>query len=169
MPDAKALLAVANGLVKSKRKGAPNQAFLRRAVSTAYYALFHALVAKGADTLVGRTKRRTPRYSLIYRAFEHARMRQGCEAIDKSVLAQKIQTALGAATVCQELRDVAVVFVTLQKRRHWADYSAAGVITRADAQDLVDQAGIAIQQLAAADAEERANWLALLLTSARES
>ena len=169
MPDAKALLAVANGLVGSKRKGAPNQASLRRAVSTAYYALFHALVAKGADTLVGKTKRKTPRYSLVYRAFEHARMRQGCEAIDKSVLPSRVQTALGIASASQELRDVAVVFVTLQKRRHWADYSATGAITRADAHDLVDQARIAIDQLAAADAEERANWLALLLTSARES
>ncbi|MFA4939330.1 hypothetical protein [Brevundimonas sp.] len=169
MLDAKALLTVANGLVGSRRKGAPNQASLRRAVSTAYYALFHALAAKGADTLVGRTKRKTSRYSLIYRAFEHSRMRQGCEAIDKAILAPKIQAALGIAVASQELRDVAVAFVNLQKRRHWADYSASGAITRADAQDLVDQAKFAIDQLNAADAEERANWLALLLTSARES
>ena len=33
--------------------GRPRQAMLRRAVSTAYYAMFHALCQSNADTLVG--------------------------------------------------------------------------------------------------------------------
>jgi uncharacterized protein (UPF0332 family) len=168
MVEARKLLTVAKLLVGTNRKGAPSQASLRRAVSTAYYALFHALVGAAADLFVGRTKRSTPRYTTVYRAFDHRRMREGSEAIDKPVLAAKAKNALGVAAAQQELRDVASAFVTLQQRRHWADYAPTGSISRSDAQDLVGQAELAIAQLKAADADQRANWLAFLLTSTRE-
>ena len=56
----------------------PKQASLRRAVSAAYYALFHLLVADGA-------KRLSPAKPdglslLIQRAFNHAEMRNVCQS-----------------------------------------------------------------------------------------
>jgi len=50
------------------RGGAPRQADLRRAISSAYYAVFHAIMAEAADDFVGSTHRHTPRYALCIAA-----------------------------------------------------------------------------------------------------
>ncbi len=54
--------------------GQPSQEALRRAISTAYYAMFHALAASNADLIVGR---RTPanesRWIATYRSLRHFR------------------------------------------------------------------------------------------------
>ena len=95
-------------------------------------------------------------------------MRSGCEDVDKATMSAKAQKAMGLATAAQELRDVANTFVTLQKRRHWADYSPTGKITRAEVRDLVDLAEFSISQLVAANTEQRRNFLAFLMMSTRE-
>lgn len=46
---------LASGAVGGNR-GRPRQAELRRAVSAAYYAMFHALALSGANTLAGSTR-----------------------------------------------------------------------------------------------------------------
>jgi len=167
MLDAKQLIAIARQLVGKKRKGAPNQTSLRRAISTAYYALFHAMLRAGADVLVGKTKRKTRRYELIYRAFEHAKMLRGCEDVDKPILGAKTQKALGVPSVSQDIRDIASTFVALQQHRHWADYSPQGKIARAEAEDLVDQAELAMSKLNECDASELSDFLVFLLVSSR--
>lgn len=53
----------------------PRQASLRRAVSAAYYALFHKLVDQGTVFLVSR-RRRSALRACLARAFAHATMRQ---------------------------------------------------------------------------------------------
>jgi hypothetical protein len=106
-------------------------------------------------------------YETVYRGFEHGRMREGCSAVDKSTLGAKAVKALGATAVSQEIREVASAFLSLQERRHWADYSPSGKITRSEAQDLVDLATYAADQLAAANAEERRNFLAYLMLAVR--
>src|SRR5262245_50068779 len=57
----------------------PKQASLRRAVSTAYYALFHLLVDEASRFLVGGAKRIQLRHQLA-RAFEHGQMRHAASA-----------------------------------------------------------------------------------------
>ena len=42
---------LAGSSASSSASGRPRQAMLRRAVSTAYYAMFHALCQSNADTL----------------------------------------------------------------------------------------------------------------------
>ena len=44
---------LAGSSASSSASGSPRQPMLRRAVSTAYYATFHALCQSNADTLVG--------------------------------------------------------------------------------------------------------------------
>ena len=54
--------------------GHPTQGALRRAVSTAYYAMFHALAASNADLIVGpRTPANETRWIAIYRSLRHFR------------------------------------------------------------------------------------------------
>jgi hypothetical protein len=137
-------------------------------VSTAYYALFHCVARSASDAFVGARHRQSPRYETVYRGFEHRRMKESCAAVDKPTLGAKASKALGAENASQELRDVASAFVALQERRHWADYSPMGKITRSQARDLVDLADFAVGQLAAANAEDRRNFLAYLMLSVRE-
>jgi hypothetical protein len=51
-PEGEELIATARKLAKASPQK-PRQADLKRAVSTAYYALFHALAKDAADMLVG--------------------------------------------------------------------------------------------------------------------
>jgi uncharacterized protein (UPF0332 family) len=51
------LIVTARKLAKASPKK-PRQADLKRAVSTAYYALFHALAKNAADQLVGVAQNR---------------------------------------------------------------------------------------------------------------
>ncbi|HWU14788.1 MAG TPA: hypothetical protein VN157_12345 [Caulobacter sp.] len=167
MIDPLRLLVIADDLAGRTKIGAPNQTSLRRAVSTAYYALFHHLLQSGADALVGKRSRKTARYALIYRSFDHGRMKQICQAVDRPMLAEREKIALGSPSIRQELRDVAGIFVQLQQQRHWADYSPTGKISRSDAIDLVNQAEFAAKQLNACPTEQRKDFLTLLMTSSR--
>jgi hypothetical protein len=167
MIDPKGLIVAAKLLLGESNKGAPNQARLRRAVSTAYYALFHAMARQTTDAFVGANQRGQPRYEIVYRGFEHQLMKKGCETVDKHTLGAKAAKALGTNTASQSIRDVASAFVTLQERRHWADYAPIGKITRSEARDLVDLAEFAAEKLVAADSQERRNFLAYLMFGAR--
>lgn len=167
MIESKRLLVIADDLVSRSGRGPPPQTFLRRSVSTAYYALFHHIIAAAADALVGRKHRRTPRYALIYRAFEHSRMRQVSEMLDVQQFGEKARGALQMVRPSQDIRRVATAFVTLQKQRHWADYDPQGNITASDTRDLIEQAELAIEALDRIPIDERRNLLVFMMTSAR--
>lgn len=167
MIDPKGLIATSRLLLGEKNKGAPNQARLRRSVSTAYYALFHELIQVAADGFAGVKNRKQPHYEIFCRGFDHGQMKTGCKSVDTSTLGPKATKALGSSSASQEIRDVASAFVNLQERRHWADYSTQGKITRSEARDLVDLAEFAMGQLHAAQVSERKNFLAYLLLSVR--
>jgi hypothetical protein len=46
---------------------ADRQADFRRAISAAYYGLFHAVLSAAADLFIGAGNRSTGRYELVYR------------------------------------------------------------------------------------------------------
>ncbi len=167
MIDSRRLLVVADDLVSRAKVGAPSQTALRRAISTAYYAIFNHIVRSAADTLVGAKHRKSPRYALIYRAFEHARMRQVSELLDKHTLGGKARNALGMSEPLPDVRDIATAFANLQEWRHWADYDPAGTISRSDAKEMVAQAELAIRKLDSLPIEERKNLLVFMMTSSR--
>jgi hypothetical protein len=54
----------------------PKQASLRRAVSTAYYALFHLLVDEAVSKWAVERQR-----SILARIFEHGRMKGICDEV----------------------------------------------------------------------------------------
>ena len=68
LPNPEHLFDQADELATPPATGAPRQSSLRRAISTAYYALFHAILTDVADQLVGKGQRDTPQYSLVYRS-----------------------------------------------------------------------------------------------------
>lgn len=167
MIDPQSLISTARLLLGETNQGAPNQTRLRRAVSTAYYALFHSILRNASDAFVGANQRTKPRYETMYRGFEHRLMKESSITIDKLTLGAKAARAMGTTHASQEIRDVASAFVSLQDRRHWADYAPSGKITRSEARDLVDLAEFAAGQLRAADNDERRNFLAYLMHGSR--
>lgn len=86
----------------------PKQSSLRRAVSTAYYALFHLLVADFVSNW-----RLTDQRARLGRMFEHRKMRG-------AVL--KLQDKRNPTAVEAELQKVIDVFARLQDDRYLADY-----------------------------------------------
>ena len=104
----------------------PTQADLR-AVSTAYYALFHCLAAAAADLLTGSD--RSPEWRQVYRALEHGKAERACRQ----------QGALGAFAI--EIHSFAKVFVDLWEARHEADYALEGEYSKPDVLAIINRPG----------------------------
>lgn len=115
----------------------PKQASLRRAVSTAYYALFHLLTA----ACIQRFAPTVP-VSLgprIARALSHAEMKDVCVSVSKGNSGPVLQV-LVPASFSVEIRNVAKAFVDLQEARHFADYDLSAFHNRLDSVEFINQA-----------------------------
>lgn len=89
VPDPNHLLDQADRLIVSTGGGTARHVDLRRAISNAYYALFHAVTAQAVDDLVGSRHRQTARYRLVYRSVEHKGLRRLCEDVVKPTLPRR--------------------------------------------------------------------------------
>ena len=106
----------------------------RRAVSAAYYALFHHLNGSAVDLIA-------PNVSVIAnhrirRWFEHGQMKRICEHFLKAKLDKPLLDLIGD-TASTDLRNVAQSFITLQEARHNADYNLGDSLTSEEAQQFI--------------------------------
>jgi uncharacterized protein (UPF0332 family) len=149
------LIALANRLA-SASPNKPRQADLRRAVSTAYYALFHAVAKNVADTMAGAVKgtRSEQAWAQAYRGLQHGDARAACEAIRNQ-------------NVSQDIKNCADAFVVLQSARHAADYDPLHRLTRAEAVLAVQSAKDAIGKLRSATSKDRRAFAVLVLVRKR--
>lgn len=145
-------------------EGRPRPASLRRAVSTAYYALFQALCALCVDELVGwdgSWDAVTP----IYRSLEHG-------AVGRALYAD-------SSTNDPELKRLGAAFKELQTAREWADYNPeprpnyhgrtnSEPFKRDEALLLIDTASKAIQILDRLDDDRRLTLAARLASRNRK-
>ncbi len=148
------LLAQAWHLAKKEPKH-PLQASLRRAVSAAYYAVFHLLVDAGGRSLTDSTDVKL-RHQL-QRAYNHAAMKTVC---------QNLHTLIPLMTQPLEpqLRDVARTFVDLQQARHDADYDRSVTFIRTDVLQKIALANSAFSNWKAIHSNQNARvFLAALL------
>lgn len=133
------LLDVADRLAKPARSE-PEQASLRRAVSTAYYALFHLLVGEVGQLWQGGSVTSRQR---VERALQHTAMKDVSDAFSYS---HWTDWSGKQQVVPHELRDVAGAFVSLQQERHEADYNSGRSWAQVEAQSKVQQARLAFQR-----------------------
>ena len=137
------LLNTARGLAKTGTRR-PTQANLRRATSTAYYAMFHCLASSSADLLVGKTRRRSSAWHQVYRGLEHGTARRAC---------QRLKTLESNAPA---IRHFAEKFVDLQQKRQRADYAMdSGPYSKSDVLADIAAVEFAIRQFERADVEAR--------------
>jgi hypothetical protein len=132
--DAEELLAVAEHLVEPDA-AEPNQASLRRAISTAYYALFHFL-GEAASCLVPTEP--PGLVTAFRRTLDHKAMKAACEALmnrQDATVRSLIQQPLE-----DDLQQVSEAFKSLQEARHIADYNMLHTWTREETLILIDLA-----------------------------
>ncbi len=133
--------------------GRPRQTNLKRALSTAYYSMFHALCLNCADSLVGTTgaNRSQQAWQQAYRSIRHGFAKEQCKRDKIS------EFPFG-------IRAFAKNFVVLQDKRHQADYNPSYRLTRNDVYIDIETAAIAIRQLRESNPRHRtafAVWTAM--------
>lgn len=113
MPLAHELLGVAS-LLSELNNELTTQATMRRAVSSAYCALFHLLVSEMTVNYAQAELR-----SELGRVFDHRKMKEACDQMRSSA-----QSLKRSDPTMDHLHTVAVAFIRLQYKRELADYDA---------------------------------------------
>lgn len=153
----------AERLLEPATVGAPRQVDLRRAISAAYYGLFHAVLAAAADHFVGATKRDTKQYALVYRSVDHRRLGEVASDLSRDLTKSKVEAYIPVSGFAQSTRLFFRAIVELQQRRNAADYDPLLRFRISDALQAVNTARTALKHFRDSRAAERDAFLALLL------
>jgi hypothetical protein len=145
-------------LLLSSSKGKPSLVNLRRALSAAYYALFHCLARSCADLLIGGVgSNRSPEaWRQVYRALDHGPAKNRCKSAKNRNYPQDIQ-------------DFANLFVAMQEKRHGADYDPIERFYKSSVAADVDQVELAINAFDSVSAMERRAFCAYVLLLERKN
>ena len=138
--------------------GRPIQEELKRAVSTAYYALFLHLCESTANLMVGTLQPNPGRraaWQRMYRALQHGATRNKCQ--NQSEVRQ----------FSAGIRDFASRLVRAQDDRHDADYDPLSKYTREDVLGIIALARDAIEAFNTAPRQERLHFIAYLVGNDR--
>ena len=122
----------------------PAPAAIRRAISTAYYAAFHALTASNADVLAGSVydPLTANAWIRIYRGLNHNQARA--------------QLQQNRASFSANVQVFADLLRDLQNERHNADYNPQATFTAQTAATWLNKADIVIPNFLQASQSERA-------------
>ena len=138
------LLQLARHIVEHRRRR-PSQVSLRRALSTAYYALFHALAQNGADELVGKTAalRESDAWQMAYRGVEHGRA------------TSVFRNGPFMARFSPAIREFGRFFIEMQNSRQRADYNPRANFTKSFVLECISDAERMVARFRAANATDR--------------
>jgi hypothetical protein len=125
--------------------GQPRNTNLRRASSTAYYALFHAIsLGTAREALPGALESEHFSYA---RYVSHAAIKQVCGWLSGAAPPQHLLDTVTRLRRNVGLSDVATVFTALQEGREEADYNHDADINRPSTLALVSRAEDAVATL----------------------
>ncbi len=133
--------------------GRPRQDDLCRAVSCAYYAMFHALAVCCADTLIGATRARRSQeaWRRTYRALEHGHAKNQCA------------NARMLSGFPSEIQEFGELFVYMQRRRHTADYDPDAKFSRSNVIQFIDDTEGVITRFETVDTRDRRAFAVFVL------
>lgn len=152
------LLDIARRLAQSDGGQPPSQTDLRRAVSSVYYALFHAVAQSNADTLVGDDP--------LHR--DQSAWRQAYRALEHGYAGQRCRQAAGSSRFSLPIQELAKYFVRIQRRRHQADYDPDEAFTEQETLSAVTEAGDYIAAFHATPQQERRAFAVYILMRERQ-
>ncbi|MEV0592550.1 hypothetical protein [Nonomuraea cavernae] len=135
---------------RTARQGRPRTAYLRRATSTAYYALFHELVRHGANRAVQNGPE--DHQHAIGRWYAHGNFRQVARWVEninsgRSAPTAAVRLLTTRGQVNADLVILAISFSDLQDARHGADYDPDYDATRSATLGQVNTARSAIEAI----------------------
>jgi hypothetical protein len=161
--DPNGLVQAARHLVDHNPTGRPNNALLRRAVSSAYYALFHEISRQAADHMLPNASAQA-RFALT-RSFSHAQINLPCAWVaqrdtrDPPKQLKPVVEVLRLSSVVP----VAEAFYDLRKARENADYNHLhDKIAKVTVIATIDDAETAIKHFRGAALPDRAAFLSLI-------
>ena len=131
--DWRNLIQAGRDLLNPQQLGnSPTDEHIRRAISNAYYALFHALSESNAAALIGTPSdaATTAAWSRVYRGIDHVRAHREL---------QRHQSEFSV-----QAQGFAKTFSDMQGFRHLADYDHAASFTAQGATNHLDRAEAAI-------------------------
>jgi hypothetical protein len=143
--------------------GPPRQVDIRRAISAAYYGIFHAAITAAADQFVGVTKRSASQYGLVYRSVDHIWLRTLCDEVKKPTLTAKYAPHAPSNGFGPNIIAFAAAVLELQQKRHAADYDPMIRVRTSDAILAVRTARAALARFNKASSTRRKAFLSLLL------
>ena len=120
----------------TRERTRPKQASLRRAVSVAYYALFHLLSDEASKTLVRGLRNSNDLQARTARTLDHGAMARACRAFSAGALPPALRFLL---PLDADLRLVAQRFAEAQESRHLADYNLQITFNRTDTLNFIDE------------------------------
>lgn len=161
------LLEQADRLVAAPPAGPPRQVDLRRAISSAYYALFHLTLTALADEVVGTAHRNTLRYALVHRGVDHRAIKDLCLALSKSPPPTKYAAFAPAGLFGRDFLVFAGAFTALQGERHRADYDVGARYRTSNARSAIAQSRSGLAAFRNMPAPEKRMFLTLLLCPPR--
>ncbi len=167
MLDPAEFFLVARALANTGLTTSPTDAHLRRAVSTAYYGLFHHVLRAAAERFIGAGNHASAGYAVLYRSFDHGRMRDVCEALQRPTVPAKWVEPFGRSAASLNLREFARAFGVLQGQRHVADYHPSVSFQRFEVNSVIDVALLALISFDRIPVEERSDFLALMMVRLR--
>ena len=126
-------------------------------MSTAYYAMFHALCRSNADTLAGVQNDPLAKaaWTRTYRALDHRQAKDRLRQVQRDMPAQA--------------RRFAITFRTMQEQRHAADYNPHSRFSRDEVINLLDAAEDATQEYMRMPRNSRRAVAALTLLQERNT
>ena len=133
----------------------PTPAAIRRAISTAYYASFHALTASNADVLIGPVQNQltADAWIRIYRGLNHNHV--------------KTQLRQNRSNFSADSKIFADLFWDLQNERHNADYNPRATFTAQTATTWLNKTEAAITDFLQTSRSERVSIAILTLIRSR--
>ena len=157
------LLQQAVRLTIPPQTGRVRQIDIRRAISAAYYGVFHATLTAAADTVVGRVHRRTARYVTVYRSVEHKDLKAICDIVRRPALPEHYRSHVPPGGFLPAMKSFAFTVAWLQERRNAADYDPGSSFGMDDATVAIEEARSAIDTWRSQPAEQRDALVWLLL------
>jgi uncharacterized protein (UPF0332 family) len=158
LDQAEILLQARNSLGKVR------QVNRRRAISAAYYAVFHFTRIAIADQVVGKAERKTARYVLAYRSVDHGKLEALCKVASNATInrSNKYADFMPEGGFGENIRKFASLLLDLKEKRTSADYDPSHSVKIVDAKKTISAARNAIEQFKNAPESEKLIFLTLL-------
>ena len=133
----------------------------RRAVSAAYYALFHAVTLQAARVEAGSKSNLPERWDTLTRRIRHKDVRLVATWVAGGAPAERYASRFAELEFGKQVESIARAFLSLVREREEADYSHSSVFTQQRAVDAIDTASEALETVLSLSPPD-GPWLAFL-------